>query len=101
MPIAYGVVADLDLARITERERLEAVRVDLEQREVVGRVRADDLGGDLLAVGADLHGHLLGAVDDVLFVTIRPLSSTTKPEPVAWPSAVVDEMKATESWAPS
>ena len=61
-----GVVADLDLVRVAERERLQAVGVDLEQREVVRRVGADDLGGELLAVGADLDRDLLGAVDDVL-----------------------------------
>ena len=57
-------LADLDARALAERQRaqLEALGVDLEQRDVRVRVGADDLGLDLVAVG-ELDVDLLRAPD--------------------------------------
>ena len=62
-------VADLDVLGRAQRQRLEvqALGVDLQQREVGRRVRADDLGLDRLLVGELDRDRVLGrAVDDVV-----------------------------------
>ena len=64
LPIASTGSPTSTLLESRERERLQPALVDLQQREVGGRVLADDLGRVGLAV-ADLDLDGAGALDDV------------------------------------
>ena len=77
-------VADRDLRRVAERDRLElgAGDVDLQQREVRRGIGAEHRrrGGP---PGGELHGHGGGAADHVLVREEWPSSSMTTPVPPA------------------
>jgi hypothetical protein len=79
-------VADLHVLGRPERERpqRQAVGVDAQQREVRGRVAADDAGIDGLLVG-ELDGHLHRPVDDVGVREDVAGAVDDEPEPVALP----------------
>src|SRR3954468_20179739 len=72
-----GGVADLDVARVGERQRVDVRRVgdrDLEHGEVGRRVRAEDRGEDAARVGAEAHRDLARASDDVRVRDERPVA---------------------------
>src|SRR4051812_44226850 len=62
-------VADLDGARVGQRQRLGglgcAAGLKVDDREVARCVDAEDLAVEVGAVGAEAHRHVLGRVDDV------------------------------------
>src|SRR4051812_33545047 len=72
-----GGVADLHVARVGERQRVDVRRVgdrDLEHGEVGRRVRAEDRGEDAARVGAEAHRDLARASDDVRVRDERPVA---------------------------
>src|SRR5262249_4688226 len=58
-------LADFQRRRVTERDGRQAVRIDLQERQVGARITADDAAGQLAAI-RQLHANLRGAVDDVV-----------------------------------
>ena len=65
--VAYGQdpLAHPGRAAVAERSGDEVLGVDLEHREVGVRIGPDDLGLELAPV-EQAHGHLIGAIDDVV-----------------------------------
>ena len=94
-------VADLEAVGVAELERRQVVAVDVEQREVARRVDADDLGRQLLPVGADLGRDLARALDDVRVGDDQAVGGDDEPGAGALPLADAAEMYATASLAPS
>ena len=80
-------VADFDLRGVAERERVQFLgrRVDLEQRQVVGRVGADHFGRVRVSEAPSLTVTLSAPSTTWLLVSTWPSVSITKPEPVATP----------------
>ena len=82
-------IADLDRARVTERERVQrqAVGGDAQNREIVGGILADHLGVDRLPF-FEAHGDLDRVLDDVVVgedraVRCRSRFPSRSPRPVA------------------
>ncbi len=66
-----------------------AAGVDLQQREVLGGVGGEHLGGQLGVARAELDRDLLGAVDDVLVGHDLAVCGDDEARAVAWPCACV------------
>src|SRR5262245_22958949 len=79
-----GGVADLHAARVGERERVDVRRVgrrDLQDRQVGGRVRAEDRGVDAVAVGPEADRDLTRPADDVGVRDERPVAVEEEARP--------------------